>query len=343
MQKQKSFEMELYRFPGDMVKKCPEEKKNFVIYFLLQMCFQGEESKIQHFLKLFCYHNFLTIEDMIDFECFHNQFQTRQERLQLTNEEMLSMPPCPAGFEKVHLIGEGAFGKVFRVKHCLDEQQYALKQIRIQKNNEDTVKSFMEEMKILSQCQHRNIVRYHCSFLEGAHLFLQMEICDFNLASAIASNFIPLPQKIRIMYECLNGIDYLHRRDFIHFDLKPDNILLKRKTVKIADFGFTMLKQNCMDNSNIGCNIYSPTYLENATIFVDIYALGVIFIELLGPRFKTDMEKILTIKKRIRDQKFDILQGKSRYQRYVEYYMPMFFNESTTTTDLLRIFSPFFA
>ena len=153
------------------------------------------------------------------------------------------------------------------------------------------------------------------------------------------SQSLKLSRKAKYAVEILKGLHYLHQLQYIHFDLKPDNILIKNGVCKISDFGFTKLKKYCVGNNDIGCNIYSPPFLMNSSQYVDIYALGVIIIELfLEEKYKTNMEKFLVMREIILKKRFKLLKGESKFNRLLEKFISMCFCQTTDTCELLGFF-----
>ena len=76
-------------------------------------------------------------------------------------------------FEQLELIGEGGFGKVYRVRHLLDDNIYAIKKTVV--NCEDPQdKKMLKEVALLSKLNHPNIVRYYQSWLEDTHSFQEL-------------------------------------------------------------------------------------------------------------------------------------------------------------------------
>ena len=245
-------------------------------------------------------------------------------------------PSFPEHFQMNRILGEGDFGKVYRVKHQIDGQQYALKKMHFHQANQDDVECCLNEIQVLATLQHENIVRYHCSFFEKDTLYIQIELCDMTLNDAMLQS-LKLSRKVKYVFEILNGLHYLHQLQYIHFDMKPDNILIKNGVCKIADFGFTKLKHYCIGNDDVGCNIYSPSFILHSSQFVDIYALGVMTIELfLEEKYKTNMEKVLVMREVISNRNFRRLKGESKFNRLLEKFLIMCFSESTNTSTLMN-------
>lgn len=78
-------------------------------------------------------------------------------------------------FKEICLLGKGGFGQVFRVRHILDEQEYAVKKIRVSASqleaihDEYQLQDLLNELRALAKLQHRNVVRYYDSWLEQRH------------------------------------------------------------------------------------------------------------------------------------------------------------------------------
>ncbi|XP_015787944.1 eukaryotic translation initiation factor 2-alpha kinase 1-like [Tetranychus urticae] len=148
-------------------------------------------------------------------------------------------------------------------------------------------------------------------------LFIQMELCKFNLrtwidkrnAELINSTSVDYDAAIDIMIQILRGVQHLHEHNLIHRDIKPQNILFSSAgVVKIADFGLTTindLPESIADvakkgpgkkrkrTQGLGTKTYSAPEQLKSTSYgrkADIYSFGLIAFELLYPLF-TDMER----------------------------------------------------
>lgn len=173
---------------------------------------------------------------------------------------------------------------------------------------------------------HKNIVRYHTSWIEKdnenennnnndnnylkMNLYVQMELMNMNLKEYLSKYIISNENKNFLIDNILLGIQYLHNNDIIHCDLHPKNILLniqndKIRDIKIADFGL-VIKKNTKDalKNSYGSPVYRPPDEESYTEQYDIYSLGVIFFEITH-LFNTDMEKYIEIDKLKNNEYYD--------------------------------------
>ena len=143
------------------------------------------------------------------------------------------------------------------------------------------------------------------------YLFLKMELMEMSLKEFIhdRNKLDTFSQSINytIMTGIIDGLHHLHSQTppIIHYDIKPDNILLNFKSnqieIKIADFGLVKIfNENSKINSNLGTYTYKAPELDivdtKVNMSADIYSLGILFYE-LHLNFKTEMEKFELIKK----------------------------------------------
>uniref|UniRef100_A0A3B3V1Q5 Eukaryotic translation initiation factor 2-alpha kinase 2 n=1 Tax=Poecilia latipinna TaxID=48699 RepID=A0A3B3V1Q5_9TELE len=150
-------------------------------------------------------------------------------------------------FEILKYLGGGGFGRVFMVKEKLLDLDYAVKIV-------PGTEKALREVTVLSELQHKNIVRYYNCWMEDSkYLFIKMELCK----SATLKQWIgernqeDLPHSQRgadslpIALQTVSGVEYIHSNNFIHRDLKPPNIMFgKNGKVKIGDFGLVTIDRS---------------------------------------------------------------------------------------------------
>ena len=150
---------------------------------------------------------------------------------------------------------------------------------------------FNREVEALDKLNHKNIVRmldrgYDKSFkaffivleyIKGQNFKeLFEEICKYTYS-----------QKIDLMMQVIEGIEYLHKKKIVHRDLKPSNLMLSKEgIVKVIDFGISRLKDTFYGDYTLATfatkNYSSPEQMnqKNITYQSDIYSLGLIFYEI---------------------------------------------------------------
>ena len=196
----------------------------------------------------------------------------------------------------VKLLGEGGFGKVFLAKEDHSGLVVAIKQL----NNKDKEKqeAIIYEMQMIARFNHPNIVTYKHNFIQDGLLFIVMEHCaSGSLRDLMKKERLPSELVFKWMATLTETLQFVHEKQIIHHDIKPDNILITENgTIKISDFGIA--------NTGGGTHAYmSPEALMWDTNVehderVDIYALGVTLLEMLtgkNPFFYKSTDAILEI------------------------------------------------
>ena len=113
------------------------------------------------------------------------------------------------------------------------------------KENDVKVKFWREERDILAMCDCPFITKLHYAFQNKGNLFLVMELCPCGDMKKILDKELEFPEPLARNYICeiLIALEYLHKKDVIYRDLKPDNILVdKNGHIKLADFGLSATK-----------------------------------------------------------------------------------------------------
>lgn len=146
-------------------------------------------------------------------------------------------------FEKIKIIGRGAFGEVWLVKDKSDQHIYAMKILRkrvlIRKNQ---ILNTIVEKDFLVQNDNPWSVKLYFSFQDKQNLYLVMEFLPggdlMNLL--MARNVLTETETRFLIAEAVMAINNVHKQGFIHRDIKPDNLLLtKDGHVRLTDFGLS--------------------------------------------------------------------------------------------------------
>lgn len=149
-------------------------------------------------------------------------------------------------WRKGELIGCGAFGRVYMGMNLDSGELLAVKQVLVAPNSaskEKTqahIRELEEEVKLLKNLWHQNIVRYLGTVREDDSLNILLEFVPGGSISSLLGKFGSFPEPVVRMYtkQILLGLEYLHKNGIMHRDIKGANILVDNKgCIKLADFG----------------------------------------------------------------------------------------------------------
>ena len=190
-------------------------------------------------------------------------------------------------FDLIELIGQGNYGRVYKVIHKKTGKIYSAKIAYIEKTNE--IESFKKEINILSQCNNQYIVHYYGSYIKGHQIWIILEFCDggslYELIKILPRN-LNEEEIASLIYMILKGLLFLHENKKIHRDVKSENILLTHEGIaKLADFGVSTQLMHSFSKkiTKIGTPFYmSPeVIMQNKYDYkCDIWSLGITSIEM---------------------------------------------------------------
>jgi serine/threonine-protein kinase len=206
-------------------------------------------------------------------------------------------------------IGEGGMGVVYRARHVLIDRIVAVKLIRPDLRGETHLRAWMlREARAANRVDHAHIIDIHdIGETEEGELYLVMEyLVGTSLSSELARGTMALARGVDVLEQMCAALARAHDLGVVHRDLKSDNILLmtrggRKDFVKILDFGLAHL---AMDPrlAPKGAVFGTPEYMspeqargEEATAQSDLYALGVLFFEMLTGQlpFRSDDRETL--------------------------------------------------
>ncbi len=193
------------------------------------------------------------------------------------------------------LIGRGGMGAVFKAKHRELGREVAVKVLPpASAESPEFAERFRREARALAALDHPNIVTLH-DFGEraGCRYFVMEYVDGADLAERIRSRSITTDEALSVVAQVCDALDYSHGRGVVHRDIKPANILIDRGgRAKIADFGLAKLAGPAaveFDLTRTDTAVGTPRYMApeqmagtpGADHRADLYALGVVFYELL--------------------------------------------------------------
>jgi len=201
--------------------------------------------------------------------------------------------------EVQQMLGEGSFGQVFRARHKATGAIVAVKVVPNQDGDEEADK-IMGEIDILSKCNSPYIVGYFECFvcppkkrMEAGEMWIVMEFCDGGSVSDLIEaaggrGSFAMPE------ECIRaccagivlGLEYLHKKEICHRDIKCGNVLLTNDGhVKLADFGVSAELTNTINKRKtvVGSPFWiAPEVIREAHYDgrADVWSLGITAIEM---------------------------------------------------------------
>ncbi|KAJ3059209.1 hypothetical protein HK102_010099, partial [Quaeritorhiza haematococci] len=186
-------------------------------------------------------------------------------------------------------IGKGQFGAVYKALNLETGQVAAVKRIPLDERDENDILELMQEVSLLKNLSHPNIVSYEGFMKKDGFLNIVLEYVENGSLFHLLKTFGTIPETLIINYvvQVLRGLEYLHAMGIVHCDLKAANILTtKGGNVKLSDFGVSK-QLNVLDKDSkavVGTpNWMAPEIIElnGATTASDIWSLGCTIVEML--------------------------------------------------------------
>lgn len=149
-------------------------------------------------------------------------------------------------YEIITKLKEGGMGAVYKVRHRLLDEVRVIKLIRPQLESDEAIRArFLREARTAVRLRHPNIAQfYDFSMDDEGNAFIVMEFIEGITLEEMITRVgpPPLPLALVIAEQSLQPIGYLHRRNTIHRDISPDNLMLSRNDegfpfVKLIDLG----------------------------------------------------------------------------------------------------------
>uniref|UniRef100_A0A7N0TKK6 mitogen-activated protein kinase kinase kinase n=1 Tax=Kalanchoe fedtschenkoi TaxID=63787 RepID=A0A7N0TKK6_KALFE len=195
-----------------------------------------------------------------------------------------------SGWIKGQLLGRGSYGSVYEAI-SVDGFFCAIKEVSLVDQGSQAKQSILQleqEIDLLSQFEHENIVRYHGTDKDESNLYIFLELVSKGSLASLHQKYELQDSQVSVYTrQILKGLKYLHDRDLVHRDIKCANILVDANgSVKLADFGLAKAAKLNDVKSCKGTAFWMAPEVVNRKnqgygLAADIWSLGCTVLEML--------------------------------------------------------------
>ena len=195
-------------------------------------------------------------------------------------------------YEFLGNIGQGMSGKVYKAKHKKENRFYAIKKLNFNEINEKERIAIQDEVNLLKQLKHPNIVTYKDSFFDNENcLNIVMVFCEmgdmYTKIRRQKGEYFPEETIFLWIAQLCLALSYVHDKQILHRDIKTQNIFIQNEhTIRIGDFGIAKGYNQNQDlgGSLIGTPLYMAPEVYNSSkkysFRSDIWSLGCCIFEM---------------------------------------------------------------
>ncbi len=217
----------------------------------------------------------------------------RQKKKKMSDDEILdrlrqivTVGDPNRKYTKMEKIGQGASGTVYTAIETATGMEVAIKQMNLQQQPKKEL--IINEIVVMKANKHPNVVNFLDAYLVGEELWVAMEyLPGGSLTDVVTETCMDEGQIAAVCREVLQALDFLHKGQVIHRDIKSDNILLGMSgEVKLTDFGFCA--QISAEQNKRTTMVGTPYWMAPEVVTrkqygpkVDIWSLGIMAIEMI--------------------------------------------------------------
>lgn len=198
-------------------------------------------------------------------------------------------------YDIIRTLGKGAMGMVYEARDPNLDRRVAIKTIKVEHLSQEASAEyearFRTEARSAARLQHPNIVSVYDSDRHGDVAYLVMEFVQGDDLKKIldSGRSFTLEQSAHLMRDLLSALDYAHRQNIVHRDVKPANLLVEANgRVKLTDFGVARIQDSGETTRTRGSMVgtlkyMAPEQVQGLTVDAraDIFAAGVVLYQLL--------------------------------------------------------------
>ena len=253
-------------------------------------------------------------------------------------------------YEFISILGNGGFGKVrlYRDKKYKD-LLFAIKTLKKEGISPYEFNLLKNELNILSNLDHPNIVKYYREYEDDHYIHIVMEyLKGYDLYKIIALrtyNNLDEQNMCEIIYQLLKALSFIHSQNIVHRDIKPENIVFANKkdysSLKLIDFGLATNTKR--DIHTVGTPYYmAPEMIEKFSCpQSDIWSVGVIVYLMLTGKYPFEMKEGEDLFDKIKNDKIDlkplnISRASNEAKDFIQKCLKKDYNQRMTTSQALE-------
>ena len=208
------------------------------------------------------------------------------------------------GYKIIKTLGRGGMATVYLAVQKSVDRYVALKVMAPELVAEESFSArFLAEARIAARFRHPNIVAIHDVNVEKGLPYIAMEYVPGGSLTEDRLVDMSLLQKLKMLAQIADALGFLHQKNYIHRDVKPDNVIFREDdTAVLTDFGIARDESSDLSMTKTGSVIGTPYYMspeqargKKLDSRSDLYSLGVMLYRVLTGKVPFDAEDALSI------------------------------------------------